>query len=765
MALLLALGWTIMIGPTHAVDANARSVPGVLAVAPEAARLAERHWVTDPAAPGDDLPPRGRSLFDFLVMQKRRGNFVPVVPFPFAALLQHVDAQMQQHPGSKALKAVLIPFGRSLQKNSAAPDFFAYPRAVVAVDAEPADTSSLYLKDRLYLGYQEKTSLLEVISYNEDAARFEFEVVTDYRPGGTPRIAYANRTLCIACHQNAAPIFSRPGWDETNANPRVAALLLAEGKDFYGIPVERGVDVPDAIDNAVLRANRFAVAQLLWNEGCGGSDEPALRCRAGLFVALLQYRLSGQQQFDRTATSYRSDIVASALDVARRRWPGGLAIGNPDLPNRNPLSIEAMPTRAFTSLDFASLVHVGTAFDPLHPRPPLEVWRVAESDDIARLVTGLAEFIAETDVERLDRTLFARAATHGAGRRTLRAACAVQPALATGGTQRVEFRCASSSNRTDSGVSVAGRLIVVGNRVARGTIDRLVIGGQPPLRDIDLSAGRVDARGEQRAAALALRRGRMHARGGDGNALERIELRWGKRDGQASLLMLEDFAPARNAIDALVRDNLAGKFDGFDALAFRRARLMPAMLTALGASPGAWCCLDTSGMPPAEAARIDARGAHGVEASSTTVAAHADFYRYCAECHLGSERAPPNFLLGDPQTVEAKLRHCAPRIFVRLSMWHSGPAARAKTPMPPEIALRRLEVAPAAWRDGDALAALLRSAKERLAAEAGSGRVSDALLQGYETLRACLPDETMAAPPQRLAPEPKPSPHAARLDR
>ena len=176
----------------------------------------------------------------------------------------------------RASKAVLIPLGRSLQRTSAAPEFFAYPRAVVAADAEPAGTGDPYLKDRLYLGYQEKANLLEVISYNEDAGRFEFQVVTDYRAGGMPKVAYANRTLCVACHQNAAPIFSRPVWDETNANPRVAALLASERKDFYGIPLDRGVDVPNAIDDATLRANRFAVHQLLWNEGCGGNDEPAV---------------------------------------------------------------------------------------------------------------------------------------------------------------------------------------------------------------------------------------------------------------------------------------------------------------------------------------------------------------------------------------------------------------------------------------------------------------------------------------------------------
>ena len=66
-----------------------------------------------------------------------------VVPFPFAALLQRVEARMGRDSRAPATKAVLIPLGRSLQRNSAAPDFFAYPRAVVAVDAEPAGSGDL----------------------------------------------------------------------------------------------------------------------------------------------------------------------------------------------------------------------------------------------------------------------------------------------------------------------------------------------------------------------------------------------------------------------------------------------------------------------------------------------------------------------------------------------------------------------------------------------------------------------------------------------
>ena len=128
-----------------------------------------------------------------------------------------------------------------------------------------------------YTHLQEKSAILEIISYNEDAGRFEFQLVKDYRAGGKPRVIYANRTLCFACHQNGSPIFSRALWDETNANPQVAALLLASGRRFYGIAPERGIDIPYAIDNATERANCFALTQHLGREGCGATDRAAQR--------------------------------------------------------------------------------------------------------------------------------------------------------------------------------------------------------------------------------------------------------------------------------------------------------------------------------------------------------------------------------------------------------------------------------------------------------------------------------------------------------
>jgi hypothetical protein len=102
-----------------------------------------------------------------------------------------------------------------------------------------------------------------------------------------------------------------------------AATLLASGRSFYGIPVDRGIDVPYAIDNASERANGFALTQKLWREGCGGRSA-AGRCRAGLFAAALRHALSGGQTWTPDAR-FPQAVDKPLREQARRRWPGGLS--------------------------------------------------------------------------------------------------------------------------------------------------------------------------------------------------------------------------------------------------------------------------------------------------------------------------------------------------------------------------------------------------------------------------------------------------------
>ncbi|HET6676582.1 MAG TPA: hypothetical protein VFG71_14650, partial [Nitrospiraceae bacterium] len=344
-----------------------RSVLSMAQADPIPAPAAEARWVVDPADPGPDLPPVGRSLFDHVITERQGPHMVYRVPFPFTALVQKIEQELDPADQGSPLKRVLIPLNRSLQRHAAGPDYFTYPRAVVAVDTEPrmrGGSSGLLLKDRLFLGYQEKAEILEVISYNEAAGRFEFQVVRDYGPGKTPKVLYANRALCTTCHQNQSPIFSRPLWDETNANPNVAALLERQRRDFYRFPVHQGVDVPNAIDEATDRANEFSAYQLFWQDGCEQARSPgeSIQCRADIFRVALQARLTGFPPALNRSPPYREQLLPRMAAQWSEKWPHGLKLPSPDLLTRNPVDGTA-----------GERARLRAVFEPTIPREPSAV--------------------------------------------------------------------------------------------------------------------------------------------------------------------------------------------------------------------------------------------------------------------------------------------------------------------------------------------------------------------------------------------------------
>lgn len=312
----------------------------------------------------DDLPPAGHSRFDELI------GSAPV-PFPFSRLANILNRQMKPDPGGlPPLKITLIPLGRSLQRDAGAPDFFRYPRVVAAADGDNRPGFSP-LKDRLFLGYHEKGNVLEVISYNDAAGRFEFQVVRDYQAGKTPQIYYARRSLCLACHQNGAPIFARPLWDETPANPKIAQRLRATQRNFYDVKLT-GTDIAYFIDASTDRANLFSVWQTLWQQGCG-EGERGDRCRMEALAAALDYASSRTLPAD--------DALPTLAQHWTTVWPKGLPIPTPDLPNRNPLA----------SLQSA-------ANDPLLLRPPLATWH---APDRTAFIVGLADMLDAAKVKQL----------------------------------------------------------------------------------------------------------------------------------------------------------------------------------------------------------------------------------------------------------------------------------------------------------------------------------------------------------------------------
>jgi hypothetical protein len=559
-------------------------------------------WAVDPAVPGPNLPPVGRSVFDYVVGGR--------VPFPFQALVKLIERQTgADGAGPGPIKRVLIPLGRSLQRSAAAPEFFKYPRAVVAVDGEPAQAHgkpAVFLKDRLFLGYQEKAGVIEVISYNEAAGRFEFQVVTDYRSGGHPEIAYANRKVCTVCHQGHAPIFPTQLWDETNANPEIRSLLEKQGRSFYDFRIGQGVDVPNAIENAADRANLFSAYQRLWQEATGSNTAEAIRWRADAFTLLLQYRLTGSESFDHTSVRYRTRFLQPFAKHWQDKWPQGLRIPNADIPNRNPLAMIGTGLHADDPGVLLRLIEEQTKipaeFEPSNRRGPSESWSASNPEDLDRVIKGLAGFLSESDVRDLDEYLFERARVRDMQRVEFHETCRLSARRKGSEIDRLTLDCGTPNGQLD----IEGVLYLTGNHVTGGTIGRVLINGRLEARQLDIVRGEVSTGAGRNTVTVDLARNtaRLHARLPDGRALDKFILSWASDSHgdslpcDVTLRVFDDFSPVDAAVAGMVSATMDGSLDVFSSRPFRRASLISALYARLGLKNAPECCLDGGSLPP-----------------------------------------------------------------------------------------------------------------------------------------------------------------------
>ncbi|ANQ85783.1 hypothetical protein dqs_2754 [Azoarcus olearius] len=645
-------------------------------------------------APGSNLPPAGRSAFDQLFTAP---DGQVRVPFPIAALLQHIAGQLDTTQPGGGLAVVLIPLGRSLQRHAAGDvEAFHYPRVVAAVTGEPPPAAAprhRYLRDRLYVAYHEKSAALEVISYNDAAGRFEFQLVRDYRPGGSARVGYANRTLCLACHHNAAPIFSRQSWDETSASPPIAARLAATGRDFYGLRWRHGVDVPDAFDAATARANQLSAAQQVWREGC--ADASAAReaaCRAGLLRLALHYRLGGSRHIALDDERAR-DIAAQLRANWQRHWPAGLPIADPTLPNRQPF---AGVTQALTP---QRLADVPATFDPLALRAPLAHWQGHDAGDLRQAIHVLAQFFSSADIRLLDRHL----GTYPASTRVQLLQCEPPP------PGRPALACSAPDGST-----LTGRLNA-SDPARGGYIDRLVIDGAN-LGAFELGAARTPA-----PARFHPRRDGLALRNNGGEALR--ELRFGDGGRAVALVWAADLAPLDGALEALSQRPSVGDEGPLGDAPLRRDAVLAALLPQLG-------------LPVAAAApspRAPAQLADPPLVRSTPWPPDLQPYaRNCGQCHAEDSLFPPGFLRGDDVSVRASLARCAERIAYRLAMNRQPAATRPKQPMPPPAAAHA-----AAFARSEELTAMLETIAALL--PPGDATHPPLLARPYATLAPCLP--------------------------
>ncbi|MCP5445222.1 MAG: hypothetical protein H6968_19505 [Chromatiaceae bacterium] len=712
-------------------------------------------WIVAPGEPGSDVPPVGRSLFDYLVTDNSGPEPVYRVPFPFTALREGLERQLRKNAnGSSGIRQVLIPLGRSLQRTAAAPDFFRYPRVVLAVDGEPQaqpHESGVFMKDRLYLGYLEKPGVLEVISYNESAGRFEFQIVSDYREGGKANVVYANRAVCTACHQNLTPIFARPLWGETNADPGIAALLEAERRDYYGIPQRVGIDIPAAIDDATDRANRIPAVHLLWQQGCGADPQsPAARsCRGKVLGFALQFRLTKSLGFSNEESPEWKEFMQTFATNWRARWPHGLLLSSPDVPNRIPVpengGVESATAATVSKAADAGeerlhqQSHIPSALEPLRPRAPLEKWDVTQA--AMELVTGVASFFAQIDIERLNARLFSLAQKDAVRHAGYRGECRLTAKPVTEGAVRLSFRCGAAA----VGFNLGGRLYLANGKLLRGTLDRLVVGKALPVRELTLTGEALEQTADGWRIRLGLASGALHGRLPDGDALKMLQLSWEGADPSAGppgqikrarveLETVEDFAILKRAISAISESGDDAR-DALSDMPLRRIALVGALTEELGMQEITGCCLDAVNLPPLRLDKPDKLAIDsGMDASPESV-----FFRRCSLCHRTNERFPPNFLAGDRDKVRANLAQCAERLYLRLSMWELPEERRTKTPMPPFQAFHQLGLEPEEWQGHPDLAALQGYAQKQLLSQTGRAPELEALVaRGYENLRPCL---------------------------
>ena len=541
--------------------------------------------------------------------------------------------------------------------------------------------------------------------------------------------------MCAACHQNLAPIFSRQVWEETNANPRVAALPRPPagdgGRERSGriITASRSTAASTSRTRSTPRptaANLLGVWQLLWRVGCGDGAAGA-RCRGAALVAALQYRLTDERAFDERSPAWRDEFLPAFGRAWSARWPAGLAIPNPDVPNRDPLPPEgarrrrgargrARRRRRSNRSRRARRSRCG----PRPGRTPRAASSPASPGSSPR-----------PNPERSTRQLAARAGRERPVERRHEAPCEI---AWTGSSAR--FKCVGAG---DAPLRVAGRLDLRGARVAGGEIGALEVDGAPPLEHLEVAAGTLRRRrgacGGHARQPAARTRGSPTAPRSRGIALAwkpaEARARGGVREvsARATVTAIDDFAPVRSAVAALAAE--PGDDAPLAARAFSRARVLAPLFAQLGVPAREWCCEDARALPAAVVEAPEPPMPVGGAA-----APFAAFYPLCASCHATAERSPPNFLAGPPERVAASVKHCAPRIYARLALWGAAPAARDKTPMPPALPSARGE----AYEPAPAIAGLERTASELVRAESGAAPRLDALLaNGYEALRPCLP--------------------------
>jgi len=235
-----------------------------------------------------DIPSKGRSAFDHLI-DAPKTKLGYEIPYPFEKLIAKIRSKLED---KQKLSVLFVPFGRSIQKFAADPNYFRYPRTILAVTgkSKPQNVAKIPIdfRSKLYIGYVEVTNTLEVISYNEILGRFEFQVVENYGKNRKPVAKYIARKICLTCHESSVPIFPGEPWSETNENNLIAEnIIRARGgrKQYFGINITledqpaRGFSREgETFDSMISNSTQFIYNQSRRNLLCPEKSANRIEC-------------------------------------------------------------------------------------------------------------------------------------------------------------------------------------------------------------------------------------------------------------------------------------------------------------------------------------------------------------------------------------------------------------------------------------------------------------------------------------------------------
>ena len=552
-----------------------------------------------PTTPGF-APTVGESLFDrlFRVSEDHPDRYA--VPYPFGRVVSRLEHALGRsiNGGENAVNSVLIPLGRCINRYAASPDFFSHPRIVVAAGSEhhgQEDTHLPFLKDRIFIGYQEMAEAMEVISYNEEAGRFEFQVVSNYAPDRRAEVEYVERAQCTGCHQNAGPIFSRPPWSETDNNPEIFRQLSEALSDAnLGAPVFRGSEAAE-VDSSTNRANLIPLFQAFWRGACESDlRSESVRCRAGLLETVLRHRLQERNRGLPASALVAEHLMPVLHRNIREQWSNGISVLSSDVPDRNPVYA-------------GTQAHLDSALELGIPRSLMINWH---PENFFRGIEGLGHFIPLEDLRRLDRYLYQWTSRQDAAKVKYRGECRLQrsrsdPTFSSAGhgqTGELSFNCALREGSLSESYNLMGDLSIENGQVkTQSFFSRLTLDSPFAIVGMVHRGGQIESEADQWLLRLHLfdSKHQFHARLPGGGIVEHIEIRWPKANrtgslfgpghptvtGTAELRVLADADVLDGMISRMIARADQGAMDHFSSGTFRAEVIMDALLNEFRGVP------------------------------------------------------------------------------------------------------------------------------------------------------------------------------------